>query len=366
MMINTQGTHPVRVLIFGASYGSLLATKLAMAGFDAQLVCLPHEASLINQEGTLVRMPVKGRSDLVEIRSQKLPGKISAEVPAAVSLEGVDLVVLGMQEPQYRAAEVRSLLHKVAVKRLPVVSIMNMPPLPYLARIPGLNVADLAECYTDPTVWDGFDPSLMTLCSPDPQAYRPADEGLNVLQVRLPTNFKAAAFASEAHNQLLHRIAAGIEAARWPLGDELIELPVKLKVYDSLFVPMAKWSMLIAGNYRCVTADGMRSIKETIHSDLNLSRRIYEWVGDLCQSLGADPADLVPFDKYANAATSLASPSSAARALFAGATNIERVDLLVQSIGKTQGKQLKELDEVVALVNQRLEINRTVQQTKAA
>jgi hypothetical protein len=31
-----------------------------------------------------------------------------------------------------------------------------------------------------------------------------------------------------------------------------LEIPVKLKVHDSLFVPLAKWPMLMTGNYRCI------------------------------------------------------------------------------------------------------------------
>ncbi len=38
-------------LILGASYGSLLAIKLLLAGHSTKLVCLPDEADLINKEG---------------------------------------------------------------------------------------------------------------------------------------------------------------------------------------------------------------------------------------------------------------------------------------------------------------------------
>ena len=69
------------ILIFGASYGSLLATKLLLAGHNVKLVCVPAEVELINKEGTRVRMPVKGREGLVEVDSRKLPGKLSAAVP---------------------------------------------------------------------------------------------------------------------------------------------------------------------------------------------------------------------------------------------------------------------------------------------
>ena len=118
-----------------------------------------------------------------------------------------------------------------------------MPPLPYLARIPGFPLTEARACYADASVWDAFDADLMTLCSPDPQAFRPPDEKVNVLQVSLPTNFKAAAFVSPQHTALLRELEESIEASRYPGRDGPVELPVKLKVHDSVFVPLAKWSM---------------------------------------------------------------------------------------------------------------------------
>lgn len=347
-------TH--RVLIMGASYGSLLAVKLLAAGHAVRLVCLPAEAQAFNQDGARVRMPVKGRDDLYEIDSRDLPGALSASGPADADPAEYDLVVLAMQEPQYRSSGVRELLASVAAARRPCMSIMNMPPLPYLARLPGIDLAACRPCYTDASVWDAVDPALMTLCSPDPQAFRPPDQPVNVLQVRLPTNFKAARFVSDAHTAILRDLAAGVDAARF--GPERLELPVKLKVHDSVFVPLAKWSMLLAGNYRCVQQDGMRSIRDAVHSDLAASRAVYESVGALCRSLGAAPADLVPFEKYAEAARSLASPSSAARALANGAPNIERVDRLVQTLMRQRGLSSPEIDRTVALVDGWLEANR--------
>jgi len=349
---------PYKILILGASYGSLLATKLLFAGHTLKLVCLPAEADLINKEGARVRLPVKGREGLVEIDTRKLPGKLSADGPGAVNPADYDLVALAMMEPQYRSAGVRELMDAVARSKVPCMSIMNMPPLTYLKRITGLNTDACRGAYTDPTVWDAFDPKLMTLCSPDPQAFRPPDEKVNVLQVRLATNFKAARFESDAHTAILRRLEADIEAIRFDTGSGKIELPVKLKVHDSIFVPLAKWSMLIAGNYRCVQKDGMRSIKDTVHGDIEASRSVYHWVVKLCVALGAAERDLVPFEKYANAALSLGSPSSAARALFGGAPNIERVDRLVQSIAAQKGMRSDAVNETVALVDARLEANR--------
>jgi hypothetical protein len=188
------------ILIFGASYGSLLATKLLLGGHNVKLVCTPAEVELFNKEGSLVRMPVKGREGLVEVHSRKLPGKLSADVPTAIKLSGYDLVVLGMQEPQYRSPGVRELLDAVAKAKLPCMSIMNMPPLPYMARIPGVDVKAIESCYTDASVWKSFDPNFMTLCSPDPQAFRPPEEKLNVLQVRPADQLQVGALpVGEAH-----------------------------------------------------------------------------------------------------------------------------------------------------------------------
>jgi hypothetical protein len=148
----------VRVLIFGASYGSLLASKLLLAGHTARLVCLPAESDLINQEGIRVRMPIRGREGVTELDSQRLKGTLSASGPAAWTRLNSTLAVLAMQEPQYRAPGVRELLDDVARAKVACMSIMNMPPPPFLARIRGLDVAACGPCYTDATVWDSFDP----------------------------------------------------------------------------------------------------------------------------------------------------------------------------------------------------------------
>ena len=347
-----------KILIMGASYGSLLGTKLALAGHSTHLICLPAEADLINAEGAIVRMPVKGRQGLVEVNSKKLPGKITAGGTAGVNPADYDLIALAMQEPQYKSPGVRELLDAVAKSKVPCMSIMNMPPLPYLKRIPGLDADACRGAYTDASVWDNFDPKLMTLCSPDPQAFRQPEVKLNVLQVRLPTNFKSARFDAAAHTAMLRALEADIEAVRFDTGSGLLELPVKLKVHDSVFVPLAKWAMLCAGNYRCIQKDAMRPIKDAVHSDLETSRATYNWVVKLCVSLGASEKDMVPFEKYAAAAQGLGGPSSAARALFGGAPNIERVDRLVRIIAAQKGMQSKVLAEVVALVDARLELNR--------
>ena len=346
------------VLTMGASYGSLLATKLLFGGHRITMVCLPAEVEAFNQEGARVRLPIRGRSEPIELDSLKLPGKLSAAGPHDVNPGDFDLVALAMQEPQYRSPGVRELLDAVARSRMPCMSIMNMPPLPYLKRIPGLATDALRPAFTDASVWDNFEPGLLTLCSPDPQAIRPPGEKINVLHVTLPTNFKVARFDSDKHTAMLRQMEADIDAARYDPGDGPIQLPVKLRVHDSIFVPLAKWAMLLTGNYRCVTADGAIDIKDAVHSDTATSRAVYNWVCGVCERLGASPNDLVPFEKYAAAANDLVRPSSAARALNNGAPNIERTDRLVQLIAAQYGMHNAVVDQTVALVDARLTANR--------
>jgi hypothetical protein len=147
--------------------------------------------------------------------------------------------------------------------------------------------------------------------------------------------------------------AAAIDAAR----RDGLDVPVKLRVHDSLFVPFAKWAMLLTGNYRCVTAGAPVAIRDAVHGDIALSREVYAAVEEIVLRIGARRDDLVPFDKYAAAAERLVNPSSAARAIAAGAPMAERVDKLVQLIGRQYGLSHPAIDRTVALVDAKLAKN---------
>jgi hypothetical protein len=345
-----EGKVARNILILGASYGSLLGTKLLMAGHNVTLVCRKKTAELINRDGTEVRIKLRGEAVHRAIFSRNLSGKLDATTPADVDLSRYDLVGLAMQEPQYTNHTIRVLMIKIAEAKLPCLSIMNMPPLPYLKRMPALAEMDLEEAYTNAQVWERFKPGLVSLCSPDPQAFRLPEEAANVLHVGLSTNFKAATFADEQNNKLLRELERDIDALTLDGHD----VPVKLKVFDSLFVPLAKWSMLLTGNYRCITLHEPQSIRDAVHANLKLSQSIYDYVDGIARLLGAEAKDQVPFEKYAKAAESLLKPSSVARAVASGAPFIERVDLLVKLISHQLGVPSAEIDRTVEIVDQKL------------
>ena len=66
------------ILILGASYGSLLGTKLLMAGHNVTLVCRKKTAELINRDGTEVRIKLRDEAVHRAIFSRDLPGKLDA------------------------------------------------------------------------------------------------------------------------------------------------------------------------------------------------------------------------------------------------------------------------------------------------
>ncbi len=343
-----------KILVLGASYGSLFATKLLMAGHDVTLVCRQATAHLINTEGTEVRLTLKGETTARRIRSKDLKGRLDAKTPEQVKADTYDLAVLAMQEPQYLDRSVRALVNAIADARVPCLSLMNMPPLPYLKRIKEIDPVAIEAAYTDPKIWSRFDPELVTLCSPDPQAVRPPDEPANVLAVNLPTNFKAATFASEQHTALLRELEADIDAVTLDGKD----VPVKLRVSDSLFVPFAKWAMLLTGNCRCVTAGQAISIRDAVQRDVATSKEIYETVQRIVTSLGGDDNARVDFDKYVTATDKLVRPSSLARALANGAKAVERIDKLVQLVGRNCGIQHPAIDRTVRVIDAALERTR--------
>ena len=208
--------------------------------------CRP-EADLINAEGFRVRLPVRGRKVRSRLDSRKLPGQGHGRRHRRRRSVRYDLVGLAMQEPQYRSPGVRELLDAVGEVASALHVDHEHAAAAYLRRIPGLDTEALqAGLYRRRVFGTTSTPACITLCSPDPQAIRPPDEKVNVLQVTLPTNFKVARFPIRTSDTaILRQLQDEIEAIRFDTPEGKIELPVKLKVYDSIFVPLAKWAMLL-------------------------------------------------------------------------------------------------------------------------
>jgi hypothetical protein len=242
-------------------------------------------------------------------------------------------------------------MRDVAAMQLPCVSLMNVPPLAFLRRLPRVDVEALAGVHASRETWDLFAPDNMTASSPDPQSIRPEPGRPELSLVTLPTNFKVAPFARPEHQRLLEAVAEAIDQSTVERNGVEYHPRVRLRPAASVYVPLSKWPMLIVGNCRCVTEAEPLSIREAVHSDLAASRDLYDWVVRQCLDLGAAGADMVEFDLYAKAALDLSRPSSLARALHAGVRSVERPDRLVSQIARGFGRSNPMLDDIVARID---------------
>lgn len=355
-------TGPVRILVLGASYGLLPGAKLSLAGHKVTLIGRADEIKGMASAPLQVAIPARrGEGEMLlspVTDTVARPGGIALRTPDAVDPADFDFIILAMQEPQFAAPELAPLMARVAASRRPCLSIMNLAPPPFLARL-GIDAArDLAGVFQSSAIWAAFDPRHFSLASPDPQAFRPDPARPGHLQVSLPSNFKAAPFGDAADQALLQRLASDMSHLNVDHAGRRVRPPIALLAAPSLFVPLAKWPMLLTGNCRAVLPDGVRSIAEAVGADLQESHAIYEQVTALALALGARPQDMVSFAAYARAAERLTRPSSLARALDAGAVQIERVDLMVQRLMQARGHDTRLIDPVIAQIEARLATNR--------
>lgn len=341
------------ILVFGASYGIVIATKLMLAGYDVSCVCKSDEAKIINKEGFILEIPGYLNKNL-KISSNDLPGKILATTPENTKTKDVKLVFLAMQEAQYKDTIIKKLLLDVAKKKIPTISIMNIPPSKYLHNFNLSNLDKISFLYKNYEIWEKFDLDYLTHCSADPQVFRADMKKPNYINVRLASNFKISNFKDINNSNLLKEISTNIRSSRFNLNNKKVRIPINLNIYDSVYVPISKWPMLITGNYRCLVTDGIVSIKEAIFKNIEESKRIYNDVIKLCLLIGADEKNLINFDTYLRAAKNLTAPSSVARAANNGIKDFERVDKLVLLLAEDKDLEIYKLKEIVNNFDQKI------------
>jgi hypothetical protein len=243
---------------------------------------------------------------------------------------------------------------------------MNMPLPNYLTNRLGTTITDeLSGVWTNTDLWMGFDPQLFTAASPDPQAIRkPSDDAL-MLEVTLPSNLKVAPFEDRVAQQSLLRLTQDMDSVTIERDDEQFIPRLRMIAHQSSYVPMAKWPMLMTGNFRCFRDGPPVSIASAVHENMDSSRSVYTWVTELCAHLiqnsgRLDDHPFVEFDRYCAAASALSYPSSVARGIANGATRVERVDKLIQLLGSSMGRYHPVIDAVVEDVDRRLAANRSL------
>ena len=336
------------ILIYGASYGILVASKLMLAGYDVVCVCKKEEADLINNEGFSLEIDSYLKKKVI-LKSEKLNGNIKAIQPESINLDNVKLVFLAMQEAQYHNSAILDSLSLIAKKKIPTISIMNIPPSIYLKnfKINENDYQELSVAYKNFNLLNKFDINFITHSSADPQIFKPFSNLNNYISVRLASNFRIAKFRDKSSAELIEKISNQIKISRYILNNKKTRIPVYLNLYDSNFVPISKWPMLITGNYRCLNNNQLMSIEEVVSQNIGLSKEIYDDVQMLCRSLGASDEELIKFETYLKVAKKLISPSSVARLAFAKNKNFERLDKLIKSLCNIKKIKIKNIDQII-------------------
>ena len=72
------------------------------------------------------------------------------------------------------------------------------------------------------------------------------------------------------------------------------DVPVKLRIYDSLFCADGKMEHALTGNYQCVQRNGVRPICDAVHNNIEASAGMYSWVDQLACARSAQ----MPLIKY--------------------------------------------------------------------
>ena len=353
---------PVRVLILGASYGMLPGVKLSLAGHRVTLVGRADEIAAMARDGLSLTMPLRRNAGPLQagsllqaaVADVAAPGAVALVTPENANPQANDFVILAMQEPQFAAPEVGALIDRIVAAGLPCLSIMNLPPLPFLASLGTIPDSAFEGVYASEAVWRNLPAELLTVACPDAQAIRPDPMKPGHISVTLTSNFKAAPFIDGRAQMLLDRLAH--DMSRLKLDG--LRAPVLLLTRASRHAPLAKWPMLIAGNCRCVHPDSPRTIAQAVHDDLAQSREIYEEIVALIRGLGTPDSEIVPFASYAKAAHRLTRPSSLARALAAGAVQVERTDRLIVNLQRIVGTPSPAVDAIAGRIEDQLALNR--------
>lgn len=343
------GSESLRVLIVGANYGLLLAVKLALASHRVTVVGRHGECDAINAGGACLEYP--------DGQTLSVTQNLASIAPSDVDPQSYDFAFLAIQEPQAAEAEMASLLLSIG-NRLPIASVMNLPPETFLRRLEGFDPDLWQGVHAAAGIWSQIPCNHFTCASPDPQAYRPDPTALNRLRISHVANFKFAPFASPESQAMLTRLSRDVGSVRFGSGERA---PIHIVRSNTIYTPLAKWPMLVTGNCRCVR-DGLPplSIQEAVNQDLEASRSLYEQVSDALVKRGVPTRDLVRFDDYAHASQTLVRPSSVAMALEGGVAKIERIDVLVSNLLADAAETVTSLDQMRAirdLISKRLDEN---------
>jgi hypothetical protein len=331
----------MNILVLGASYGLLVASILLEKGFKCTIVCNEDEDEKLKKNGFALNIADKNLFYSPQIFFEN---KVLSSTPRNFDYnKKYDLCFLTIQEGQLGQNEILKLMEFIGSSKIPLISLMNIPPLSFVHKITRSIDTIFSKAYNFPDIWKEFDQHYVTHASSDPQVYKKLDTKLITIVVRHLADFKISNFSLVNEVDTLKIITSSFLKK----SD-----PVKFRVNNSNFFSLSKWSMLLTGNYRCFDNNGkIISIRDAVRNDENKSSKIYNSINQLLSKMGASRADLVPFYMYLKASLFLDAPSSFARALGNGVKNLERTDKLLSIISNFYEESNLYIDEIVQFNN---------------
>jgi hypothetical protein len=99
------------------------------------------------------------------------------------------------------------------------------------------NIKNLYQSYE---VWKKFDIIFFTQSIPNPQIFKPETKKINFINARLASNFKISNFKDKISANFLERVYSKVNNSRLVKNNNKIRIPLKLNVFNNLFIPMTK------------------------------------------------------------------------------------------------------------------------------
>jgi len=306
-----------KIIFFGASYSLIFATKYAQSDIKVDIVCSKSEKEKINKLKIEYSLNDKVSLRTIEIKNLK---KINFITEANELSKSYLIAYLGMPAHAYDEYNVKEILKILIEKKIPMISLMNLPPYRYLEKINFFKDKKIKETYNKNFLIN-IPSEILTHASTEPQIKRKN----NIVSLKHTGTLRLSKFNSKKNNLALNKAVA--------LFNSNIEssIPLKIKVYDSLFVPLNKLPMLMTGNYRCFDGKKYYSIKKVLNENIILSKKIYDLVVNCLVLAGAEKKNFFSFYTYLKSSKTLNQISSIAMNIRRK-KNIERADILVQQI----------------------------------
>ena len=228
------------------------------------------------------------------------------------------IAYLGMPEFAYDEPRIKEILKILVEKKLPMISLMNLPPYQYLKKINFF--IDLKKTYNKNFLMN-IPSKNLTHASTEPQIKRKK----NIIFLNHAGTLRISKFSSKKNNLALNEAISSFNSITKN------SIPLKIRMYDSLWVSLNKLPMLMTGNYRCFDGKKYYSIRKAVNNNKTLSKKIYDLVVRCLILAGAKKKNFIPFNIYLKNIKTLNQISSVARSVK-NKKNIERVDVLVRQI----------------------------------